>query len=222
MMETTKKGVNKIHSTPPSPPPRLILGSSLIKLMAGIKATRIKAIPGAEFCHLNKWAYSIEGRDVLRSCKFIIVLCGGNSISNGMPPHIVFTEAKRSIDILKSLSLPLCQIFLSTLPPRPQIDSQSNGRIIFNELVRHSQEDTFSATDGEMGLLNALDKSPKYNMLNQAERRRGIVHLSNEGIEQLRRNYARTFGKANRGCLVPAYIIKKNEIGFKNSYHISN
>ena len=119
---------NPVHIEQPTPhtasphAPRLIIGSSIIKLMCGLKATRIQAIPGGHFPHILQWAFSPEGKNVLTFCEYVIILCGGNSISNGMAPHIVFAEAKRTISAMKSLSTPNCKFVLSTLPPRPQID----------------------------------------------------------------------------------------------------
>ena len=190
--------------------------------MAGIKATRIQSIPGAQFADLITWANSSEGREVLRHVKFIVILCGGNSLSNGTQPHVVFAQAKRAVNIFHSLSTPLCQIFLSTLPPRPQIDSTSNARFIFNKLLIESTENTFHTAPGELGLIDLETHLPKPHMLKQQEAKWGreIVHLSPAGVEQLRRNYARTLGTANHGVIRPPYIIKKNEIGHRNSYHI--
>ena len=190
--------------------------------MGGIKATRIQAIPGGHFSDLRKWACTIEGKYVLTFVKFIILLCGGNSLANGMAPEKVFEEAKRTVYTLKLFATANCTIFISTLPPRPQIDITSNSRLTFNHLILSSTDTTFSTTDSELGLIEKLTNTPKPSILNQAEARGGrqIVHLSPTGIEQLRKNYARTFGKAKHGQIIPAYIIKKNEIGVKKSYHI--
>jgi hypothetical protein len=209
----------------PSKPPRLILGSSLVKNMTGIKSTRIQAIPGAHFNHLEKWALSQEGRYELNNKIAIILLCGGNSLANGRPASSVLLEAKQTATTIKHLAPPQCRIYISTLPPRPQIDTSSNSRIDFNDmLLKLPLTENFLTTDAELGLVDQLTNIPKPIMLNQAEfrdkPRRDIVHLSSAGLTQLRRNYIRTLGKARHGRPTPPFVIKKNEIGHLNSYHI--
>jgi hypothetical protein len=193
--------------------------------MTGIKSTRIQAIPGAHFYHLEKWARSQEGRHELINKLAIILLCGGNTLANGCPASSVLLEAKQAAITIKHLTPPQCRIYISTLPPRPQIDTSSNSRKDFNAmLLKLPLTENFLITDAELGLVDQLTNMPKPHMLNQAEfrdiPRREIVHLSFEGLTQLRRNYIRTLGKARHGRPTPPFVIKKNEIGHSKSYHI--
>jgi hypothetical protein len=211
-------------ANPPAEPPRLILGSSLIKLMPGLKSTRIQAIPGAHFCHLDRWAQCDEGRFVLRNKIKVIILCGGNSLADGVLPDSVFSNALTSINIIKSLTPDHCAIYLSTLPPRPQIDIYSDNRFIFNKiLISSHQNDGLLVTDAEQGLLDPTSNLPKLSMLKTEEfssnPKRDIVHLSPAGLVQLRRNYSRTLGRTRHGRTTPPFVIKKNEIGLTYSYH---
>ena len=192
--------INLKPPTPPSDPPRLILGSSIIKQMKGIKSTRIQSIPGASFFHLGKWANSYEGRLSLKTKFKIIILCGGNSLADGTSPAIVLIEANQLLKLLKPLAKPECKIYLSTLPPRPQIDNYSNSRIKFNHLLRNASEhEGLLISESKDGFIDHSTNSPKAHMLNQSELRlsprREIVHLSNAGLDQLRRNFAMTLGK---------------------------
>jgi hypothetical protein len=211
--------------TPPSDPPRLILGSSLIKHMRGIKSTRIQSIPGAHFYHLSKWAQSSEGRQVLKSKFKIILLCGGNSLSDGASPNIVLEEAKSALQIIKSLAKPECKIFLSSLPPRPEIDNRSNSRQCFNRLLRNAHfHEGLLITEAENGLIDYSKNCPKPQMLKQEEfkrcPRRDIVHLSEAGVDQLRHTFTITLGKATHSRAIHPFIIKKKEIGRIHSYHL--
>jgi hypothetical protein len=193
--------------------------------MPGIKTTRIQAIPGAHFHHLTKWATSDEGVSVLSNKVKIILLCGGNSLADGSSPRSVLSEALKAANTIKHITIPTCTIYISTLPPRPQIDSHSNNRKIFNSLLcSQNLPAGIATTDAELGLIDIYTNTTKPTMLKQSEFRlypkREIVHLSTSGLVQLRRNYIRTLGKARHGLATPPFVIKKNEIGLTTSYHL--